>query len=139
MSTARVLARHARPLPFSNACAFCQARHFTPFAQGNVTPTPLKRPEWQVKSPVKGLRQTYATAPRQKLDVKRLRTEVDERARVGYYTLTKKQGVMHIDPATANSIAKEFLNNEKKMEPVENIKRLSASAFHPPHPSNTPS
>lgn len=91
-----------------------------------------------MKSPVQNLRHTYATAPRKKLDVKRMRAEVDERARIGYYTLTRKEGVLHIDPAKANSIVKEFLHNEKDIKPAENIKRLSTSVFHALRWSETP-
>ncbi len=69
-------------------------------------------------------KRNYAT---QRLDVVRLRDDVDKRARLGFYTLTKQQNILHIEPNTAHSIIEGFLHFKKKMSPGDNVRRLSES------------
>lgn len=71
----------------------------------------------------------YATAPRQRLDVQRLRADVDERGRLGLYTLTKRQGVLNMERDVANGIFKEFLTMRKILEPSSIVKQLATSVF----------
>jgi hypothetical protein len=74
-----------------------------------------------------------ATSTGQKLDVERLRRDVDEKARLGFYTLNQQQGALHMDRVKANSIAKEFLAKQNTMDYGSNVKHLSSSVFRSPH------
>ncbi|KAH7408579.1 hypothetical protein DE146DRAFT_381843 [Phaeosphaeria sp. MPI-PUGE-AT-0046c] len=125
MSSSRVLVRHARSLPIASSCAFCQARLITSYMHGNALNNPSKRSSRETKSHVHGLHQAYATSAKPRLDTQRLRVDVDERARLGFYALNQKQKVLLIDRVTANSIAKEFLVNQKTMDPGKNVQNLT--------------
>lgn len=70
-------------------------------------------------------RRNYAT---QKLDVQRLRGDVDKRARLGFYTLNKKQNVLHIEAHTADAIIADMLAQRRNLDPGSNIRRLAKSA-----------
>lgn len=61
--------------------------------------------------------------------MQRLRTDVDERARLGFYALSQQQGALLMDRVKANSIAKEFFVNQKNMDDASNIKRLASSVL----------
>jgi hypothetical protein len=64
-----------------------------------------------------------------KFDARKYRLDVDERARIGFYTMSKMQGILLMDPSKANSIAKEFLAKQKTMDHAKNIKHLASSVF----------
>lgn len=68
-------------------------------------------------------RRTYA----QKLDVKRLRADVDKKSRVGWYTLTKKQGVLLLGADKAEAIYNDFVAHKDKKEYGKLIKQFTTS------------
>ncbi|KAF2821285.1 hypothetical protein CC86DRAFT_410988 [Ophiobolus disseminans] len=73
-----------------------------------------------------GFSRGYATPVAQKLDVKRLRHDIDERARLGFYTLTKKQGALLMERDVANAIVKEFLAKQNTMDHSSNVRHLTS-------------
>jgi hypothetical protein len=95
---------------------------------GNVKPRPSI--QWRIKALeyIKPLA-TYATSTGQRLDVQRLRTDVDKRARIGFYTLSHQQGALSIKPDKADAIIAEFLAQTKNMDHASNVKQLVASVF----------
>jgi hypothetical protein len=89
------------------------------------------RPKWQPRTSRSIISsREYATVPRQKLDVQRLRLDVDERARLGFYTLVKTQGALKIERDVANAVIKEFTARQTTIDHSSNIKSLASSALY---------
>jgi hypothetical protein len=63
------------------------------------------------------------------LDVQRARIDVDKRARLGFYTLNRQQGVLKMEPHTADAIYADFIHQKKNMDPGSNIRRIEKSVF----------
>jgi hypothetical protein len=73
------------------------------------------------------LHRPYAT---QRLDVQRLRADVDKRARNGFYKLSKMQGALaKIEPRTADAIVNDFVAHRASKDPASNIRYLAKSAL----------
>ncbi|KAH7065767.1 hypothetical protein BKA63DRAFT_164499 [Paraphoma chrysanthemicola] len=115
----------AQPFFIVRTCIFCQSRVVARVASSHALERPKRRPR-SIAAPTsaKFQRRLYASSATQKLDLQRLRHDVDERSRLGFYTLTKKQGALQMEAATANSIVKEFLHRQKTMDHRSNIEQL---------------
>jgi hypothetical protein len=128
MSSFRLVIRGTNSLNPGGSCAFCHIRQFATSPNGS---SPLTQPVQPIKrirfTRIDGPRRTYAASSGQKLDVKRARKDVDERARIGFYALGQQQGALKMDRVKANSIAKEFLAKQNTMDHGSNIKHLSSS------------
>lgn len=72
--------------------------------------------------------QSYAT--KQRIDGQRARADADARGRLGFYTLTKQQGIHNIEPHTAMSIYDDFVAHKKTMAHGKNVLRIVNSGFH---------
>jgi hypothetical protein len=125
MSSSRLATHTARSLSTARPCVFCHSRQYAQTC-GNAATTPSMRPSGRA---ITGRIRAYATNSGQKLDVQRLRVDIDEKGRLGFYTLSQQQGALLMDRVKANSIAKEFLAREKTMDHGSNIKGLASSAF----------
>jgi hypothetical protein len=68
-------------------------------------------------------RRTYA----QKLDVTRLRADVDKKARVGWYKLTKQQKILLLEPDVAEAIYNDFLAHKDRKDYGKLIKQFMTS------------
>jgi len=68
-----------------------------------------------------------------KLDVKRLRQDVDERSRLGFYGLSKLQGVLLYERDVANAIYNEFASKHKTANLTTLMTQLSSSTFNLTH------
>lgn len=85
--------------------------------------TPIALP----RAPPTSIPRAYAT---QKLDVQRLRADVDKRARNGFYKLSKMQGALaKIEPRTADAIVSDFVAHRATKDPASNIRYLAKSAL----------
>jgi len=73
--------------------------------------------------------QTRSYAIKLKLDGPRLRSDVDARARLGFYTITKQQAILHIEPHTAQSIYEDFVAHKDKMDYGSHVRRIVQSGF----------
>ncbi|KAH8724285.1 hypothetical protein GQ44DRAFT_654991 [Phaeosphaeriaceae sp. PMI808] len=122
MSSLRLSIHSTRSLLKIERCIFCHLRQITQYGNRSRLSQLSIHPNGGA---IKRTR-SYATIPGQKLDRKRMRSDVDERARLGHYTLTSQQGILLIDSAKANSIAKEFLAMQKTMDPGSNVKHLAS-------------
>jgi hypothetical protein len=114
----------------------CHFRQSGPYLHSNGTTEPWTLFGRRPRSIFAKRDGTIATSTGQKLDVKRLRHDVDEKARMGFYTLNQQQGALHMDRVKANSIAKEFLAKQGTMEHGRNVKQLSSSVFRSLLPEN---
>ncbi|KAH7076092.1 hypothetical protein FB567DRAFT_563536 [Paraphoma chrysanthemicola] len=125
MSHSQFARSFAKPFFTEGTCVFCQSRGAARIASSHALGRSKRRPR-SIAAPTSAvsLRRPYASSATQKLDVQRLRHDVDERSRLGFYTLTKKQGALHMEAATANSIVKEFLHRQKTMDHKSNIEQL---------------
>lgn len=126
MSSSRLVPLSIRPALLAESCFFCQARCFTASVHRNGTTKLLRPPNWRAEATSNPIvRRGYAT---QRFDAKRARVDVDKRARVGFYTLSKQQGALKMDANTADSIVADFLHQKSNMEHGSNIQRLAQSA-----------
>ena len=64
-----------------------------------------------------------------KLDVQRLRVDVDKRARNGFYTLMKQQGPLSLQPSTADAIINDFIHHTDNKEYGPLVQSLAKSAL----------
>jgi hypothetical protein len=66
----------------------------------------------------------------QRLDVQRLRADVDKTARKGFYQLSKMQGALaKIEPRTAEAIVQDFVAHKTTKDHASNIRYLAKSAL----------
>ncbi|KAJ4985522.1 hypothetical protein SVAN01_08993 [Stagonosporopsis vannaccii] len=114
MSSSRVLARSTSSLSRSDVCAFCHARQLLPAGWNSAFRTPTKAAQHQAS------RRGYA----QKLDVKRLRADVDKKGRLGWYKMTKDQKILLLEPAVAEAIYNDFVAHKDRKEYGKVIKQL---------------
>lgn len=63
----------------------------------------------------------------QKLDVKRLRFDVDKKARAGWYKLMKKQKILLLEPDVAEAIYNDFVAHKDKKEYGKLISQFTKS------------
>jgi hypothetical protein len=68
-------------------------------------------------------RRSYA----QKLDVKRLRADVDKRSRLGWYRMTKDQKILLLQPDVAEAIYNDFVAHKDGKEYGKLVKQLVSS------------
>ena len=130
MSSVRATGRAVRSLLDVQPCTIRRPRqsaHTVPTASARALTRPTPRSNVDVSILSRG----YATSRGLKLDVQRLRHDVDERARLGFYTLAKQQGALLMERDVANAIVKEFLAKQNTVDPASNIKQLASSVFHP--------
>jgi hypothetical protein len=129
MSSSRLVARSADVLRAERLCVFCNLRQHSIYVNA---PRPSFQPIRRARrTGIVSLDRAYATSASQKLDGQRLRKDVDERARLGFYALSQKQGALLMDRVKANSIAKEFLARQKTTDNHSNVKQMATSASHP--------
>jgi hypothetical protein len=117
MSSSRLLARSVSSIARSDVCAFCHTRQQLLIGRNNI----LQQPTRAVQPNV--FRRTYA----QKLDVKRLRTDVDKRARVGWYTLLRQSGPVLPAADKAEAIYNDFVAHKDKKDYWKLIKQFTTS------------
>jgi len=121
MSSARRSLHLVGPVPGLRLCTSCTAPS-TPFSPYIGT---AERPVFThcVGVPrAAAWRRGYAT---QRLDVARLRDDVDQRARSGFYQLCKAQAALKIAPDKANAIYKEFIAHRNKLGHSANVRQLA--------------
>lgn len=116
MSSSRALARSASSIIQSDVCAFCHTRQLLPMGHSN-----FRLPAKAIQPSI--LRRTYA----QRLDVTRLRADVDKRARVGWYKLTKQQRILLLEPDVAEAIYSDFVAHKDRKDYGKQIKQLMTS------------
>ena len=127
MSSKSVLSCSSRCARTREICNFGCSRQLRLVIQKNGATGPLISTVGRVQtSDIKVPRRHYAT---QVLDVQRLRTDVDKRSRVGFYTLNKSLNVLHMDPHKADSIYADFVTQKNKLDHGANVQRLVQSAF----------
>lgn len=119
MSSSRVLARTASLAARSDVCAFCHARQLLPAGRNSNFQLPTKTTQSSI------FKRNYA----QKLDVKRLRADVDKKARVGWYKMTKGQRILLLEPDVAEAIYNDFVAHKDRKEHGRLIKQLMISWF----------
>jgi hypothetical protein len=132
MSSSRLATRTLPRLSGARPCVFCHSRQYAQTCTIAAT-TPSIRPSGRA---IAGRVRAYATASGQKLDTSRLRADVDERARSGFYALSHQQGSLLMDRVKTNSIAKEFIARKKTMDHGSNVKGLASSAFYLTSPTD---
>ncbi|KAJ4330282.1 hypothetical protein N0V95_010081 [Ascochyta clinopodiicola] len=115
MSSSRLLARSARSIIRPDVCVFCHARQLLPVNCSNTIRLPAKATQSNV------FKRNYA----QKLDVKRLRADVDKKGRYGWYALTKKQGVLLVERDKAEAIYNDFVAHKDKKEYGKLVKQFT--------------
>lgn len=71
-------------------------------------------------------RRTYA----QKLDVQRLRADVDKKSRVGRWKITKQQKILLLEPDVAEAIYSDFVAHKDRKEYGKLIKQLVTSSSY---------
>lgn len=118
MSSSRLLARSASLIVRTDVCAFCHARQLLPIGRINTIRSPAKAAQPSV------FRRAYA----QKLDVKRLRTDVDKKGRLGWYKLTKRQGLLLLEADKAEAIYNDFVAHKDKKEYGKLVKQFTTSS-----------
>jgi hypothetical protein len=126
MSSSQLATHTLKRFPCARPCVFCHSRQYAQVCTIAAT-TPSIRPSGRA---ITGSVRAYATASGQKLDLPRIRADVDERSRIGFYALSQQQGSLLMDRVKANSIAKEFLARKKTMDHGSNVKGLASSAFY---------
>ncbi|KAF2624690.1 hypothetical protein BU25DRAFT_413237 [Macroventuria anomochaeta] len=114
MSSSRLLARSASSITRTDVCAFCHVRQLLPIGRNSAFRPPTEAAQPSV------FRRTYA----QKLDVKRLRADVDKKARLGWYKLTKGQKILLLEPDVAEAIYNDFAAHKDRKEYGKLIKQL---------------
>lgn len=117
MSSTRVLARSVSSVLRSDVCSFCHARQLLPIGYNSTLQSPAKAAQPSV------FKRSYA----QKLDVKRLRADVDKKARLGWYKMTKGQKILLLEPDAAEAIYNDFVAHKDRKEYGKLIKQLMTS------------
>ena len=124
MSLSRFGPISARALRNPELCWVCSARQMarvppaghTASSTSSIYQSPARKSSMQKRH--------YAA---QNIDVSKVRRDVDNRARLGFYTLSNKQGALRMDPHKADSIYADFLHHKNKMDHGSNIRRLAES------------
>jgi hypothetical protein len=122
MPPSRLASRSARALTHLEPCTICRLRQ-SPLAahrNGAAKPLPLSS-----RHAINTQLRNHAT--RTTLDGRRARTEVDARARLGFYTLQKK--LLNMEPHIAQSIYHDFIAQKSNMDHGTNVLRLTKSVF----------
>jgi hypothetical protein len=119
MSSSRLLARSAASIARSDVCVFCHVRQQLPIGRNNTFRQPAKA----------ALSSVFTRNYAQKLDVKRLRTDVDKKARVGWYILQKKQGPLLVNADKAEAIYADFVAHKDKKSYGALVKSFTTSSF----------
>jgi hypothetical protein len=130
MSSFQIVSRSLRAWRDPGLCVFCSSHRIASNVHNGAAKRSTHHAARARSTGFVTSTRAYATAPGQKLDVRRVRLDVDERGRIGFYTMNKMQGVLHMDPSKANSIVKEFLAKQKTLDHVSNIKYLASSVFY---------
>ncbi|KAF2993738.1 hypothetical protein E8E13_000439 [Curvularia kusanoi] len=118
MSSSRVLARSARVvLGAADVCGVCRVRQtLLPLSRSNAF-----LPSAQAAASVpRAFRRNYA----QKLDVKRLRADVDRKNRMGFYQLSRREKILLLEPDVAEAMYNEFVNRKDKANLSSCVKTL---------------
>lgn len=109
-------------VPGRPLCTSCTA-YFTHAAPYSDTAERLGFTYISIREPTANKwRRGYAT---QRLDVVRLRADVDQRARSGFYQLSRVQGALRLAPDKANAIYKEFLSHKDRRDHGANVRQLA--------------
>jgi hypothetical protein len=128
MVLSRPATRLRRGLSSLETCFLCQPRQLTPLLRENNTAGLLTVASWHPRSTKLSIQNRHYAAP--KLDVQRFRRDVDTRARLGFYTLSKQQGALGpLEPHTADSIYKDFITQKDKIDHGSNVLRLAKSTL----------
>jgi hypothetical protein len=128
MSSSRLVARVVNVPRAERLCASCNCRQIVTYVNApRPSIQPIRRARW---TSTINFDRAYATSASPKLEGQRLRKDVDERARLGFYALSQKQGALLMDRVKANSIAKEFLARQKTTDNHSNVKQMATSASH---------
>ena len=114
MSSYSVLARSASVALRSEICSFCRARPSLPIGRNAAAAQPVASRVY---------RRSYA----QKLDVKRLRADVDKRSRLGWYRMTKDQKILLVQPDVAEAIYNDFVAHKDGKEYGKLVGQLVSS------------
>lgn len=126
MSLSRLGWRSAKATGQSRICLICQSRQFTQAVKYKGTAKLASVPNRQNTS-IQIQIQNYAT--KRGFNASRVRADVDERGRLGFYTLTKQQGILKMEPRTAQSLYQDFITHKNKMDHGTNVLRLAKSAY----------
>ena len=126
MSLPRIMPPLTRAIGRPRVCLTCPSSQFTRAIQHNGI-AKLASYSHQPRTGVQFHSRSYAT--KQRLDGPRARADVDERSRLGFYTLTKQQGFLNMEPRTAQSIYQDFVANKSKIDHGDNVLRLVESVF----------
>lgn len=118
MSPSRFLARSASLAARSDVCVFFHTRQ--QFANA-------RNSSFRFSAGTLQPRRTYAL----NLDVKRLRTDVDKRSRVGWYILQKKQGALLVNADKAEAIYKDFVAHNHTKSYRSLVKSFTTSSSRP--------
>ncbi|EUC32028.1 hypothetical protein COCCADRAFT_99764 [Bipolaris zeicola 26-R-13] len=121
MSLSRIGGGSTRTVEKIGNCLICQFRQFTRTAQYKGAPRLIPSPHRQKASTPIQIRK-YATKSR--FDAPKARADVDERSRLGFYTLAKQQGTLKMEPRIAQSLYQDFVTHKNKMDHGTNILRL---------------
>ena len=114
MSSSRVLARCASAALRSDVCAFCRARPSLPVGRNAAAAQPVAS-------------RVYRRGYAQKLDVKRLRADVDKRSRLGWYRMTRDQKILLVQPDVAEAIYNDFAAHKEGKEYGKLVRQLVSS------------
>lgn len=124
MAAQRLTMRPTQMLPRIELCIFCRMRPSLNKVQGFRLTNERAR-----RARSNDTIRFYAAAAGQRYDTKRYRADVDKRARLGLYTLTKREGILKMQPHKADAIYTDFVAQKNNLDPGSNIKRLATSAF----------
>ena len=123
MSVSRLGRRSARAFGQFETCLICQSHQYTESALkkhiAKLGPSIPQRQSFQFQS------RNYAV--KQRFDAPRARADVDERSRLGFYTLSNQQGVLKMEPRLAQSLYADFVAHKGKMDHGVNVLRLVKS------------
>jgi hypothetical protein len=125
MSFSRIGRSSARAVAKIENCLIYQSRQFTRATRHNDI-AQLASSSYRQKTSTRIQSREYAT--KQRFDSARARADVDERSRLGFYTLTKQQGALKMEPHTAQSLYQDFVAHKSKMDHGTNVLRLVESA-----------
>lgn len=131
MSLSRIGGGSTRTVEKIGNCLICQFRQFTRTAQYKGAPRLIPSPHRQKASTPIQIRK-YATKSR--FDAPKARADVDERSRLGFFTLAKQQGTLKMEPRIAQSLYQDFVTHKNKMDHGTNILRLVKSECRICHP-----
>jgi hypothetical protein len=129
MASYRLAKRSVKGIGSLETCLACQLRQWIPVFHESNTTRIFTTSNGHAKT-IKSSSQIRSYAA-QKLDVQRLRKDVDARARLGFYELSKQQGAFSkkMEKGIADSIYKDFLAQKSTMDHGKNVLRLAKSVF----------